>query len=134
MSLVAATYPLPAWDAHIVLVDVLQLIQRAVSRVVKRFECILFNIQFLPNEAGNADSLANVLVAILVSINTQGDGEAILSAVGANPSHLPICLLDLLAFEVFSVSVIHTISAHILVLGTGVVLRTHTLQVINGIS
>ena len=116
------TYRLPARDADVFLVDELELVQRAVGRVVEGLELVFLPIHLIADEVGNVNAVADVLVAILVGENAEGDGEAVLGAVGADPGLAAVGALDLGALHVISVGVLTAPAAHVIVLLAGVVL------------
>lgn len=116
------THLLVAGDADILLVNHLQLLQTSIRRVVVLFEHILLHVPFLLEEAANVDAITNVLVAVLVAIQSQRDGVLVLGAVGSDVRHLAVVPLNLGTLEVVGVIVVH--ASHLLVLGAGVVLGT----------
>jgi len=92
------TYLGIARDAHGVLLHVFQLLEsRTHGRVVVRFERVVLDVDA---EGRNVDAVADVIVAVLVRVYAEGDGEPVLGAMGTHVRDLSVRLLDLGTFEV----------------------------------
>ena len=92
------TYLGIARDAHGVLLHVFQLLEsRTHGRVVVRLERVVLDVDA---EGRNVDAVADVIVAVLVRVYAEGDGESVLGAMGTHVRDLSVRLLDLGTFEV----------------------------------
>lgn len=117
------THRLHAWNAQIVILNILQLFKRrTVSCVVVPLQGILSKIA--PKEVGNIHSIANVLITVLVREHTQGDREAVRGTMRTNVGHLTIGMFYLRALKVARVLVDET-KLH--VPGTGIILWAGTV-------
>ena len=107
---------------------VLQQIQHPSCQVVEQLEFVFLVVKVMSNAVLDVATVPGVLIAVWVTEDAQGDGEAVLRAVGANVCPPAIVVVGLCALKVLGSLVLAGIVACVVVLRADVILGVDCLQ------